>query len=323
LNVESLEDEKNEKNSLNSKIRWEVVGDKIFIDAPKEFSFSQNLSYLSRSSNECLFKIVDQKVIRALSVENVALLVEVSAVHETKLAIQLLGDSFPKEYQIKESIAQYIYQWFDLGTELSPFYELAKKDPLLHNLETKFYGLRMMGIPDLFEALTWGILGQQINMTYAYTLKRRLVERFGTCIEYEDEKYWMFPTPEVIADLTVEDLADMKMTVKKSEYLIGVAGLMAEGELAKEKLLKCKDVKEAEKLLTKIRGIGPWTANYVLMRCLHFPNAFPIDDVGLHNALKLVMEKDEKPTKKEIRTAASSWANWESYATFYLWRLLY
>ncbi|OAH57401.1 hypothetical protein AWH48_19135 [Domibacillus aminovorans] len=90
---------------------------------------------------------------------------------------------------------------------------------------------------------------------------------FGTHIEYDGKKYWLFPTPEVIADLTVEDLADMKMTVKKSEYLIGVARPLVRGELTKEALLNAKDVKTAEKMLTKIRGVGPWTANYVLMRC--------------------------------------------------------
>ena len=78
---------------------------------------------------------------------------------------------------------------------------------------------------------------------------------------------------------------------------------------------------KAEKLLVRIRGIGPWTANYVLMRCLRFPTAFPIDDVGLHNVIKLLTGSETKPTK--IKEYATTWTNWESYATFYLWRTLY
>ena len=81
-----------------------------------------------------------------------------------------------------------------------------EKDPLLQQAVSKFYGLRNIGIPDLFEALCWGILGQQINLTYAYTLKRRFVETFGSSIEWEDQSYWIFPKPEDIAKLTVEDL---------------------------------------------------------------------------------------------------------------------
>ncbi|MGE7904937.1 DNA-3-methyladenine glycosylase family protein [Peribacillus sp. NPDC094092] len=293
------------------------------IHAPKEFSFSENLTYLSRSSNECLFDIADQKIYRALVVEKEKLLVEISAMDETELTVRFPGRTAPMDNQAMDAVSQYVRHWFDLETNLLPFYELAQNDPLLQKPVSQFFGLRNMGIPDLFEAIAWGILGQQINLTYAYTLKRRLVERFGDFVEFEGKQYWLFPKPDVIAKLPVEDLADLRMTVKKCEYLIGAAQLIAEGELTIEKLLNAKDVKEAEKMLTKIRGIGPWTANYVLMRCLRFPAAFPIDDVGLHNSLKLVMEAEAKPTKAEILKLSEPWADWESYATFYLWRLLY
>lgn len=74
---------------------------------------------------------------------------------------------------------------------------------------------------------------------------------------------------------------------------------------------------EAEK-----HGFGPWTANYVMMRCLRDPSAFPIEDVGLHNALKQQLKLSEKPGLAEIRQLAAAWQGWEAYATFYLWRSL-
>ncbi|MBO0999902.1 DNA-3-methyladenine glycosylase 2 family protein [Bacillus sp. SD075] len=293
------------------------------IRAPKEFRFSENLKYLSRSSNECLFDIVDQKIYRALDVENETFLIEISAMNEMELTVRFPGRTAPMDNQVKDAVSQYVRHWFDLETNLLPFYEMAQKDPLLQKPVSQFFGLRNMGIPDLFEAIAWGILGQQINLTYAYTLKRRLVEGFGDFVEFAGKRYWLFPKPDAIAKLTVEDFADLRMTVKKCEYLIGVSQLIAEGELTKEKLLNAKDEKEAEKMLTNIRGIGPWTANYVLMRCLRFPAAFPIDDVGLHNSMKLVLQTEAKSTKAEIRKLSEAWADWESYATFYLWRLLY
>jgi len=112
------------------------------------------------------------------------------------------------------------------------------------------------------------------------------------------------------------------MTVRKSEYIIGIAQLMDNGELSKEKLL-AMDFKEAEKSLTRIRGIGPWTANYVLMRCLRFPTAFPIDDVSLHNAIKFLRGSENKPTKEELMELSLNWSGWQAYAVFYLWRVLY
>lgn len=97
---------------------------------------------------------------------------------------------------------------------------------------------------------------------------------------------------------------------------------MASGELSREKLMEM-DFKDAEKSLMKIRGVGPWTTNYVLMRCLRFQTAFPIDDVGLINSIKLLQNMNRKPTKDEIMELSIPWKNWESYATFYLWRVLY
>jgi DNA-3-methyladenine glycosylase II len=199
---------------------------------------------------------------------------------------------------------------------------MAQSDPWLKNPVERFFGLRVIGIPDLFEALCWGVLGQQINLAFAYSLKKQFVEGFGDSIEWNGKKYWIFPSCERIAQLTPSDLADIKMTVKKSEYIIGIARLMASGEVSKEKLMEMNFI-DAEKNLIKIRGIGPWTANYVLMRCLRFGSAFPIDDVGLLNSIKIVCNMDRKPTKEEILKLSIPWKNWESYATFYLWRVLY
>jgi DNA-3-methyladenine glycosylase II len=306
---------------MKREIEWDEQREELRLFVPDEFSFEENLKYLSRSANECLFKIKNKRIYKALSVEQETLIIEVSEGNNF-LTVRFLMNSSPSK-SIREDVAHYVHEWFDLKRDLRPFYQLAESDELLRKAVNSFYGLRNMGIPDLFEALCWGILGQQINLTYAYTLKRRLVESFGRYVEYEGEFYWIFPTPEAIAKLTVSDLASLRMTVKKCEFLIGIAQLLESGELTKEQLLKIGSVKAAEKMLVKIRGIGPWTANYVLMRCLRFPSAFPIDDVGLQNAIKLQLGMDKKPTKEELIKHSANWTGWESYATFYLWRLLY
>jgi DNA-3-methyladenine glycosylase II len=307
---------------MKREIEWDEQQEELRLFVPDEFSFEENLKYLSRSANECLFKIKNKRIYKALSVEQETLIIEVSEGNNF-ITVRFLVNSSPSKKSIREAVAHYVHEWFDLKRDLRPFYQLAESDELLRKAVNSFYGLRNMGIPDLFEALCWGILGQQINLTYAYTLKRRLVESFGRYVEYEGEFYWIFPTPEVIAKLTVSDLAGLRMTVKKCEFLIGIAQHLESGELTKEQLLKTGSVKAAEKMLVKIRGIGPWTANYVLMRCLRFPSAFPIDDVGLHNAIKLQLGMDKKPTKEELIKLSANWTGWESYATFYLWRFLY
>jgi DNA-3-methyladenine glycosylase II len=289
---------------------------------PAAFSFTENLNYLARAPEECLFKVEHQRVYRAIPIRHATPVVEIRADTEHSLTIRFLERPASYSKEVQDDVVRYVRDWFDLDTDLQLFYDLAKGDPLLYKAVGQFYGLRTIGIPDLFEALCWGIIGQQINLPFAYTLKRRFVEAFGRHVISEGNTYWIFPSPQQIAALSVEDLVPTRMTVKKCEYIIGVAQLMAEGKLTKEQLLT-GDVKEAEKKLVSIRGIGPWTAHYVLMRCLRFPNAFPIDDVGLHNAIKHVLGKEKKPTREEILQRSEAWSGWEAYATFYLWRYLY
>lgn len=302
---------------------WKDNEQEVTLFVPREFSFIENLKYLSNAPNECLYKIKDHRIYKAVPVEQETPIIEIQSNDETSITIRFLGDTTPTRKWVRAAVARYVRDWFDLETDLLPFYNLAQTDVLLKRALDKFYGLRNMGIPDLFEAICWGILGQQINLAFAHTLKRRLVENFGRCLEHDGEQYWVFPTPHKIAALTVEDLTALRLSVKKCEYLLGVARLIVEGDLSKERLLETRDVKKAEKMLQEIRGIGPWTANYVLMRCLRFPSAFPIDDVGLHNAIKHLLAMENKPTKEEILQLSLTWTNWESYATFYLWRFLY
>ncbi|MGE7675134.1 DNA glycosylase [Lysinibacillus sp. NPDC094403] len=301
---------------------WHEVNDVIAITLPENFDMNANLSYLTREKNECLYEIENDIITKVIAIGEYRALVQISVINNKQMVVQFLNDSRPIEKWQREEIVKYIHEWFDLDNDLTPFYEMAKADPLLKMPAQKFYGLRVIGIPHLFEALCWGVLGQQINLAFAYALKKQFVEGFGDSIEWNGKKYWVFPSYERIAQLTPTDLADIKMTVKKSEYIIGIAKLMASGELSREKLMNM-NFKDAEKNLIKIRGIGPWTANYVLMRCLRFQTAFPIDDVGLINSIKILRNMDRKPTKDEILEISLPWKNWESYATFYLWRVLY
>ncbi|WP_026566181.1 DNA-3-methyladenine glycosylase 2 [Bacillus sp. UNC41MFS5] len=300
-------------------MRSKFEDEDLIITLPEEFNLKVNLSYLERNKNECMYEIEKNTITRVIAIGEIRTLVQINVNDKNQMIVHFLAGK-PCE---TSDVIRYIHEWFDLDNDLTSFYKMAKADPLLKMPVEKFFGLRLIGIPDLFEALCWGVLGQQINLSFAYTLKKQFVEKFGESIEWEGQKYWIFPSYERIAKLTPIDLAEIKMTVKKSEYIIGIAQLMASGELSKEKLMEVGNFKVVEKRLMKIRGIGPWTANYVLMRCLRFPTAFPIDDVGLLNAIKTILNMDRKPTKEDILKFSIPWRNWESYATFYLWRVLY
>lgn len=80
---------------------------------------------------------------------------------------------------------------------------MAASDDILHGLVKKFMGLCLVGMPDFYEALSWSILGQEINLAYTYQLKRRFTQTFGNYIAYQGQKYWLYPDPAVVSHVIV------------------------------------------------------------------------------------------------------------------------
>lgn len=221
-----------------------------------------------------------------------------------------------------EQAEAFIVEWFDLDRELQPFYQLLSEHSLLPFMSREFFGLRLMGIPDLFEALCWCIIGQQINLAFAHRLKRKLVENYGTSINYYSRPYYFFPEPELLAGLNVRDLKALQFSRQKAEYVIGIAKEFAEGSLSKASLRNRVNRSQMLKRLIEIRGVGEWTANYVLMKSLKRMDCIPYGDSGLNNALSSILGLDKKPTRTEVETFFEPFAGWESYLVIYLWRTL-
>lgn len=292
----------------------------IFLSTPREFNFYECLAFLDRSRQERLHSVENRKVRKLIQTDDELVLIELSNPRTDHIRIEYLNGVPPTSTQLV--VQNYIGEWFDLDKDLTPFYEMASRDNLLRKLVRRHYGLRILKIHDLFQALCWAILGQQINLAFAYTLYRRFIESYGENFVYRDQTYWLFPTPAKIAGLSVNDLMRHQLTGRKSEYIIEIAKCIEQGDLSKERLLALNDFERAGQALLKIRGIGPWTANYVMMRCLGDPCAFPIEDIGLHNAIKQQLNVKEKPSIEEIRKMSAGWTNWQAYATFYLYRSL-
>lgn len=301
-------------------MNWMNHADYLEINTPTEFSFSECWMFLKRSNQEILHQIKENVLFKLLKIKDQLILCRISEqANKMKVEFPINQPSVNE----RERIVHYLTEWFDLETDLTCFYQMANEDNILQPLMEKYRGLRLLGIPDLFEALVWAIIGQQINLTFAYTLKKRLVEHFGDSVTFEGESHWLFPTAEKIATIQVEDLRKLQFTQRKAEYIIDIAKSIANGQLTKEMLRQKKDYEDMKKSLMAIRGIGAWTADYVLMKSYQELSAFPIADVGLHNALKMQLGLERKPTIEEINHHSQHWQGWQAYATFYLWRSLY
>jgi DNA-3-methyladenine glycosylase II len=288
------------------------------IPLPEIFSYDLCLSFLKRSPKEILHRLEEEMVAKAIIVDGQKLIFKIapSADH---LIIQFLNSSPGKETQRKVEL--YVREWFDMDTDLKPFYAMAKKDDLLKDLVKKFRGYRIVGQPDLFESLIWAVLGQQINLQFAYTLKQRFVEQFGERVSHDGVDYFLFPEHEIVARLTDEDLLPLQFSRQKSKYVKLIGEAFAGNAISKEGLSQLS-FEEAKTELMKIKGIGNWTANYALMKTFRYPNAFPLEDAGVHNAIRNLKGMKKKPTLTQVKRVFKNYKGWEAYATLYLWKSL-
>lgn len=287
----------------------------------RHFNFAECLLFLNRSTRECLHTVRDGAVYKLLAPEGSPVLVRIreDAGKPALAADVLYGEVTPEG---EDYIRNFINKWLHLDGDMIPFYTFSSKDALLGPLTRDYKGLRLIGIPDLFEAITWTITGQQINLAFAYTLKQRLVQAFGYVLEEGGHSYHLYPHPAVIASISPEELTAMQFSKTKAEGIIRIAKLMAAGELSEEKI-KALSFEAARDTLVAIKGIGPWSANYVLMKFAQHPQALPLEDAGLHNALKARLNMPAKPTLAEVKHLTQHWQQHAAYATFYCWRSLY
>ena len=300
--------------------KWDDRGSSAYLRVPQEFDFAKCLGFLDRSPKEPCHLIRKNTLYKVIKLEDDPILLKIRQVNKKFLLIEFRTK--PPKKSIRAKVAKYVWDWFDLETNLKPFYQMAKKDPVLKITAAKYYGLRIVSISDLFEALCWAIMGQQINLNFAYMLKKRFVESFGERFCIEDRIFYLFPTPELIADQSVNSLRQLQFTEKKSMYVIELAKKIKDGTLSKRCLLQKDSFESAKKELMQLHGVGKWTAEYVCLRCLKDPAAFPVDDVGLQNAIKQQLGLKEKPSTTEIYKFSGRWQNWQAYATFYFWNSL-
>ncbi|WP_339812423.1 DNA glycosylase [uncultured Imperialibacter sp.] len=287
------------------------------IPTPENFSFKECLWFLDRGFDDCLHKVKGGSVTKLLRIGGQGHSLLSISESDGALRVDLLkGEARESE------IVSYITEWLHLKGDVAPLKAIARQDADLEQLVEKYWGLRLISIPDLFEVLCWSIIGQQINLTFAYKLKRSLVEAVGESETYEGETYHVFPTPKQVLKLSFDDLKGMQYSSQKARYLHIVAEAFLAGEVSVEKLSLLESTPEMLKCLMSLKGVGEWTANYVAMKCLRRADAITYGDAGLLNGYKQLKGLDRKPTREELEDFFRQFPGWEAYIVFYIWRSL-
>ena len=217
----------------------------------------------------------------------------------------------------RKKAAATVTNLFNLDLDLKPFYESAKKDPILRRFVVELFGLRSPSTQSVFESLADSIIEQQISLQVATGMERKMVKQFGEALTLEDKVYFAYPTPQALAQASLESLTQLGLSHRKAEYVKEISRLVSFGKLDLEKFKKYEDTSEVVNELDAIRGVGAWTAELTVLRSMQKWDAMPADDVGLRRIIAHYYCKDEKLTAVQARQVAEPWGKWRGLAAFY------
>ncbi|SEN73593.1 DNA-3-methyladenine glycosylase II [Lihuaxuella thermophila] len=234
------------------------------------------------------------------------------------LLVKVEGDLAEGE---EEQLKATMRHMFSTEVDLTPFYRQWQEDSLMGRVVREREGMHIVLDPTVYECLIKTIVGQQLNISFAATLLKRLIQLAGEAVEFQGGTLPVFPSPEQVARLNYEDLQQLQFNRRKAEYIIDISRQVAEGKLDLDALSSLSDEQIAETLLP-LRGVGRWTVECVMLFGLGRPDLLPAADIGLRNAVRRVYGLDEQPSEQEVRRIGEAWAPYRSYATFYLWDTL-
>ncbi len=218
---------------------------------------------------------------------------------------------FPRLQALPTIIAR-LRRVFDLASDPLAIGAQLADDPVLGCLIRGRPGLRVPGAWDGFELAMRAVLGQQITVGAAVRLAGRLVAAYGEAMEQRDgDLTHVFPRPEVVA---AAELASLGMPRSRAATLSAVAGAAVADKYFFD---ASTGLDEALRRLRSIRGVGEWTAQYIALRQLREPDAFPAADIGLMRAMSKLEGRDYSAA--ELLDRAEGWRPWRAYAAQHLW----
>lgn len=219
--------------------------------------------------------------------------------------------------RVREAVTYEVGRIFGLGFDLAGFYRMAKGDPVLADLVGALYGMRPTLAPGGLEMLVGSIIAQQVNLTFAFTLRARLVRRFGTPVALDGETVFAFPEARSLARLRVAGLRAMQFSTRKAEYIRDVACAVVDGTLDLAVLATASNA-EVIARLTALRGLGRWTADWYLARCLGRGDACPAGDLAVRKVFDHHYGRGRPLSEEAIRRRATAWGDFQTLAIHYL-----
>ncbi|MEO6781860.1 MAG: hypothetical protein ABI196_13295 [Bradyrhizobium sp.] len=233
-----------------------------------------------------------------------------------RLNVRLTGERLRPEF--KREAKALVEKMFGLQVDLAPFYQMANQDPKLLVLVEKFRGVKPPRFPTIFETLANAFACQQLSLTVGLGLLSRLAGVCGMSLKQEDGTHYAFPRPQDLLKVTPGEFRKLGFSSNKVRAFHELSRAIVNGRINFDCLEKM-DNQAVIDFLLELRGIGRWTAEYVLLRGLAPLNVFPGDDVGARNRLAKWQHR-KKPL--DYAGVAHVTRRWQPYAGMVYFHML-
>ena len=290
---------------------------RISIPLPPDYRSADVLAFHRRDRESVAEHVTQNRIRKGVLQGGVALLLDVTLTPGMALCeVHADGAQAGAMGAMATMVNEALPNILGLRIDPAPFLALAKDDALLGAVARRNAGLRIVQSATIFEALSWAIIGQQINQPFAIALRRSFILQAG---RQHSSGLWCYPEAADVARLAPDALTSRKFTRAKADTLLRLAHLVAGGALT---LSRLDDPDHVARALLAVKGIGPWTVNYVLLRGYGYPDCSLHGDVAIRSAFQRLLHEDAKPDIARTQALLDCYRPHRTMAAACLWASL-
>jgi len=259
-------------------------------------------------------QVADRSLTKAVSIDGqpIVFTVHSTGTVESPQLTYTLYAAQPISDALDRAAADRISFFLSISDDLRPFYAIGERDAAFAPLMKRNYGYHQVKFLTPFEHACWAILGQRIPRAVAQSIKQRIAEQFGSALEVEGVTYHAFPEPKALL-AAADTLESVVKNPRKTEYLLSAARAF---EGVDENWLRHAPADEVEAWLLKIKGIGEWSARFVMIRGLGHMNRMSIGEKRFIEAAGAYYGRDL--SEEQIRAIGAHYGEYQGYWAYYL-----
>jgi DNA-3-methyladenine glycosylase II len=284
---------------------------------PANYRLHDVLAFHSRDTESVAEEVSAERLRKGILLDGVPVVLDIALSPASASCTVHADGKLAKAAQ--EQVREAALSILGLRIDPEPFSAFAARDKMFGPLTRSQPGLRIVQSATVFEALTWAIIGQQINLSFAISLRRTFILQAG---RQHSSGMWCYPAAADVARLEIDDLTSRKFSRAKAETLLRLARLVADGELDLD-VSAANGIEQISAALLAVKGIGPWTVNYGLLRGYGYADCSLHGDVAIRAALQALLGEDTKPDMPRTEKILAKYSPHRTMAAAHLWASLH